>query len=422
MAKTVVGLYEDFETAQRVVQELVNNGFDRGDISLVASDAEGEYSRHLGTREREDLEASEAVGAGAGIGALLGGGAGLLIGLGALAIPGIGPVVAAGPLIATLAGAGIGAVAGGLVGALVSAGVPEEEARYYAEGVRRGGTLVTVNTTDEMADRAADIMRRYAPVDVERRAAMWREEGWKGFDEKAAALTTEEREHERTRITEGRTTIPLVEEELRIGKRQISHGGVRIHTHVRERPVEETVELRQERVNVEHRRTDRPLTPEEAEEAFKERTFEVSAMSEEAVVEKEVRVVGEIEVDKEVEQRQQVVRGQVRETEVDVERTEDRREGLAAFDALRSDFEEHYRKNFGRTGRSFDDYLPAYRFGFTLAADARYRDRTWSDLTTVVEQEWNRSRGQAGTWAEMREAIREGWNRARGRVEALVGR
>jgi hypothetical protein len=102
---------------------------------------------------------------------------GLLVGLGALAIPGIGPVVAAGPLAAALsalAGAGAGAVAGGvtggLLGALMDLGVPRETAEYYAEGVRRGGNLVTINTADHMTNRAVEILNRHHPIDINEQA------------------------------------------------------------------------------------------------------------------------------------------------------------------------------------------------------------------------------------------------------------
>ncbi|HUM71506.1 MAG TPA: hypothetical protein PLK31_21985, partial [Chloroflexota bacterium] len=147
MSKTIVGLYESLSMAQRVVESLVNIGIEREDISLVANDATGEYGRFVTTPTGEVAQV-EAVGAGAGVGAVVGGLGGLLLGLGALAIPGIGPVLAAGPLVTTLAGAGIGAVTGGLIGALVDLGIDEADAKYYAEGVRRGGTLVTVNSPD----------------------------------------------------------------------------------------------------------------------------------------------------------------------------------------------------------------------------------------------------------------------------------
>src|SRR5215217_53761 len=188
MAKTVVGLFDTISAAQNVVQELVNAGFPRNDISLLASDRRGEYARTVGGTT--ESAAGEGAAAGAVGGGVLGGVLGLLVGLGALAIPGIGPVIAAGPLAAALgtagatavAGAGIGAATGGVLGALVGAGIPEADAGFYAEGVRRGGTLVIAKASDDMAQRAYDTMRRYGAVDVDERSGSWRSAGWKGFD------------------------------------------------------------------------------------------------------------------------------------------------------------------------------------------------------------------------------------------------
>jgi hypothetical protein len=207
MARTVVALYDDFSTANDVIRDLVDHGFNREDISLMASDATGEYGTYLGEGMEGDYETSataSGAGVGAGIGAVLGGLGGLLVGLGALVIPGIGPVVAAGPLAAALsglAGAGIGAVAGGvtggLIGALVDMGLPEEEAQYYTEGIRRGGTLVSVQAADHMADQAREVMNRYNPVDINERVRSWRERGWTGFDPDSEMYTVDEIERER---------------------------------------------------------------------------------------------------------------------------------------------------------------------------------------------------------------------------------
>ena len=190
MAKTVVGLFDSFSEAQNVVQELVDRGLPRDRISLVANDARGEYSKIYKARE---AGATESAGAGAVGGGVLGGVLGLLVGLGALAIPGIGPVIAAGPLAAALGsagataavGAGIGAVSGGLLGALVGAGIPEEDANYYAEGVRRGGTLVMATADDAMANTAYSIMRSHGAVDIRTRGDQWRQSGWNRFDPNA---------------------------------------------------------------------------------------------------------------------------------------------------------------------------------------------------------------------------------------------
>ncbi len=182
MDRTVVALFDDVSTAQRALEELLRSGFDRNDISVVRTDAEGGYAS--GTTTGDVADASGAA-TGAGVGAALGGIAGLVIGLGVLAIPGIGPIVAAGPLATTLAGAGIGAAAGGIIGALTDVGIPESDAGYYAEGVRRGGTLLTVRAGDNQVSRATEILNRFSPVDVNQRAGEWRSSGWSGFDPNA---------------------------------------------------------------------------------------------------------------------------------------------------------------------------------------------------------------------------------------------
>lgn len=181
MAKTVVGLYNRLDQAQEVVNELVTAGIERENISMVASDSKGEHASQL---QADETQKKDPV-SGAGMGAAVGGLAGLLVGFGAMAIPGLGPAVAAGPLVAALSGAGVGAVAGGIAAALVDAGVSEADADIYAEGVRRGGTLLTVYASNEQADLAADIMNRYHPVNVQQRAEMWRQGNWNTFDEGA---------------------------------------------------------------------------------------------------------------------------------------------------------------------------------------------------------------------------------------------
>jgi len=207
MATNIVALYDDLSTAQQVVKALRDAGIPSADISLVALDAAGEYGKYI-TKTTTKVKDSTADGVdkGAGVGALVGGLGGLLVGLGALAIPGIGPVLAAGPLataVAAIVGAGVGAAAGGavggIIGGLIDLGIPEEQAHYYAEGIRRGGVLVTARTSDADTDRAHSIMDSYNPVNIEDRAAAWRQEGWKGYDMKAKPYTAEQITQERAR-------------------------------------------------------------------------------------------------------------------------------------------------------------------------------------------------------------------------------
>jgi hypothetical protein len=163
----------------------------RDDISLVASDVSGEFRAHLD--EYDGDEVGDAAAAGAAGGAVVGGLTGLLIGLGALAIPGVGPIVAAGPVLASLTGAGIGAATGGLLGALVEWGIPESEAGYYTEAVRRGGTMVAVRADEQRVNEVTGILNTYNPVDIEQRADFWRSEyGWTGYDANAEPMTVAE--------------------------------------------------------------------------------------------------------------------------------------------------------------------------------------------------------------------------------------
>ncbi|WP_373696786.1 YsnF/AvaK domain-containing protein, partial [Microvirga yunnanensis] len=255
------------------------------------------YSSHAsrtfdGTNHHDD-DVSDGAGTGATVGTLAGGGAGLLAGLGMLAIPVLGPVVAAGWLVSTLVGAGAGAAIGGLTGALVDAGVDENDAHAYAEGVRRGGALVTVRASDTEVDRIVDILDDEGTVDFDERENTWRD--------------TDE-------------VIPVAEEELHVGKREVNRGRVRLHSRVIERPVQEQVTLREERVNVERRPASGATQAGAiAGDPFQERTIEVEERAEEAVVSKEARVVEEVVVRKEAEQRTETISDTVRKTEVDVE-------------------------------------------------------------------------------------------------------
>ncbi len=202
MARTIVALYDNFGTAQSAVQDLVDSGFARTDISLVANDASGEYRRYAdgGLADDDDVKAGE----GAGFGAVVG----TLVGLGVALIPGIGPVIAAGPLAAALMagiGAAAGAATGGVVASLVDFGVPEEEAHVYAEGLRRGSTLVSVVAEEEHTARVEDILNRHNPTDLDRRSTVWRESGWQSFDTEAELYNTEDIARERNVYT-GTTT------------------------------------------------------------------------------------------------------------------------------------------------------------------------------------------------------------------------
>ncbi len=299
--------YDTYDHAVQAVNALEAAGVPHDDISLVS----GDKDRTVATTVAGDTHTG--AGTGATVGTVLGGGAGLLAGLGALAIPGVGPVVAAGWLIATLTGAGIGAAAGGLLGTLTGAGVDEADAKGYAEHVGRGGTLVTVRASDEMASDVESILEHgTARAGVGASAPMMPATAAPQPAASVAAGTTA------SAPAGAEDTVQVVKENLVVGKRAVENGGVRITSHMTETPVEEQVTLHQERVVVDRRPINRPLTGSAAD-AFRERTLSATARSEEAVVGKEARVVEEIGLHKEAADHVETVHDTVRETHVDVE-------------------------------------------------------------------------------------------------------
>jgi hypothetical protein len=202
MTVTISRLYDSYDNARAAVRDLEAAGIAHSDISIIASNADNWYTdeRKATTYPDRDLDGkddrAEAAGAGAGLGAAAGGVAGLLAGLGVMAIPGVGPVVAAGWLVSTLAGAGAGALTGGALGALTQAGVSKEDADVYAEGLRRGGAVVSARVPDRDAPRLQALMDRSA-VNVGERGAAYRQAGWKSFNPTGTPYTADQIRRER---------------------------------------------------------------------------------------------------------------------------------------------------------------------------------------------------------------------------------
>ena len=206
MSKTITRLFDDYADATNAVRELERLGVPHDDLSIIASNADKRHGEHVD--QDHDVNDRGDVSRGVSTGAALGGAGGLLAGLGLLAIPGLGPIVAAGWLAATAAGAGIGAAGGAatgsIVGALKKAGHTDEEAHFYSEGVRRGGSLVSAKVPDSLVAEAESVLHRNRSVDATARGQAYRQGGWTSFDETAPAYTAEQIQRERTRY--GRET------------------------------------------------------------------------------------------------------------------------------------------------------------------------------------------------------------------------
>lgn len=211
MSKTITRLFDDHTSALAAVEDLERAGLDHDKISIVSNNADNWHEGHrhaggkagpLGDRNGDgENDVAEGAGKGAATGGLIGGGAGLLAGLGMLAIPGLGPVVAAGWLASTAVGAAVGAAAGGatggLLGGLKEAGHSDEEANVYSEGVRRGGTLVSVKVHDDEVAKVEAILDGQRGVTAAARGEVYRQGGWARFDESAAPYGVEEIARER---------------------------------------------------------------------------------------------------------------------------------------------------------------------------------------------------------------------------------
>jgi uncharacterized protein (TIGR02271 family) len=285
------------------------------------------------------------------------------------------------------------------VGMLSAYGVPEAEAQDYAEGLRRGGVVVLVDAADERADRAVAIMERYPAMDLEA------QRGAEAARGRGRAGTRE--------VETGEITVPVVEETLQVGTRQVRRGGVRLYTRVTERPVEETVRLRDETVHVERRPVDRPATEADFA-AAQERTVEVTETDEEPVVRRQARVVEEVVVSKAAEEHTETVRDTVRRTEVEVEPMgAGQAREARGFDTYDADFRRHYTTGLASRGQPYEHWSLGYRYGYELASDRRYAGRDWTAIEPEARRDWE-ARHQ-GTWEEFKDTIRYAWDTVRGR-------
>jgi uncharacterized protein (TIGR02271 family) len=280
-----------------------------------------------------------------------------------------------------------------------------EEAGHYAEAVRRGNTVLAVKAPVDKLDRVIEIMNKHNAIDIDRRVEEYRKTGYERFDEKAPAYTAEQASREREQFRGATQSIPVIEEEVKVGKRAVQRGAVRVYSHIVEEPVNETVHLHEERATIERRPVDRPLRPGE-EAMMRDQNIEVVETAEEPVVSKSARVKEEVVVGKEGRERIEEIHDTVRHTEVKVEPNAARQEDRIA--AFRRDYDTQYAKS----GVPFETLRPAYEYGYEKASDARYRSRNWSDAESDLEKDYTRYRPNS-KWKDVKGAVQRGWNTAK---------
>ncbi|GIZ51709.1 YsnF/AvaK domain-containing protein [Noviherbaspirillum aridicola] len=398
MENTVVGVYDSYAQAQNAMNELLSAGFSRSDVQLSPD------------TERATGSNSSDAGGGSGI--------------------------------------------GNFFRSLFGMDDERDTRDVYSEAVRRGSCVLTVNAaSDDLLDRATEIMNRYDPVDIDERSSHWRTQGWSGYDDSAPMLSDSEIEKDRTAYGMGRTgtttsgvgsaamasgtagvagatgtgtgmtneqRIPIVEEELRVGKREVQRGGVRIYSRIRETPVNESVTLREEHVHVERHPVNQPASEADIA-AFKEGSVELRETAEEPVVSKTARVVEEVVVGKEVTQETANINDTVRRTDVEVEqlgasgatRNTDFADTMATSDD--SDYRTHWQQAYGSSGGRYEDYDAAYRHGSTMAGSSRFSNYRWEDAEPEMRRSWESSHPES-TWDKVKDAVRYGAEKVSGRA------
>ncbi|SHG74273.1 YsnF/AvaK domain-containing protein [Massilia sp. CF038] len=393
MQHTLIAVFDNRGDAQRALDELVASGFSRQDAHLSEGDTSGQ---------------SDLTGSSTGIGA----------------------------------DAGADADAGSsIAGSLrhffsdIFGTERSEHASMYSEAVSRGHYVLTLDADSEPeVERAADIVERFGPVDIDEHARQWAGQdaarmGASGMQQSASmsqqsagsvgagagnvqggqmddlsvanqgslqggtASASQQR-------ADDATAIPVIQEELKVGKRAVQRGGVRIVQRVVETPVNETIGLREEHVNVERHAVDRPASPADLN-AFQETTIELRESAEEAVVEKTARVVEEVVVGKEVSERSEQISDTVRRTEVEIEQ-------LSPTDDAY--FRGHWTSNFANEGGSYEDYAPAYSYGSSMARSTAYGGRQWNDVESNLRSDWEQRYPQSA-WEKIKAAVRHGWDR-----------
>jgi uncharacterized protein (TIGR02271 family) len=463
MQHTLIAVFDNRNDAENAMNELLSSGFSRQEVKLSQGDATGATDSLTGTPNTESTAERHDEGVGASI----------------------------RHWFSDIFGTD-----------------NSDHAQRYSEAVTRGHHVLTVEAADEPeVERAADIVERYGPVDIDEKAAEWaggaaiarpesmRMSGAGGMQQSGAlsqqstmtgddrnlyqqqslndptpmgttyqepmsgggnlssgtttgaslqgsslegsaqksdlsgsalqgsssTLTgSQQRDTSTMSSTTGSTTgstgttaIPVVEEQLKVGKREVQRGGVRVFSRVVETPVNESIGLREEHVNVERHRVDQPISTTDTT-AFKEQEITLRETAEEAVVEKSARVVEEVVVGKQVSERQEQIKDTVRHTEVEVEQLGGTRSAMSSDDDY---YRKHWQSKYGAAGGSYDDYAPAYSYGSQMASSEKYRGRPWNDVETDLRSGWDTrggSGGGASTWEKMKDAVKGGWDRMTG--------
>ncbi len=293
MALTVIGVFDDAQEAQKAVNDLVSEGFSRDSIDLSTNT--GQYSddsHSVGTAGRTDAVVPDRHRNTSGT-------------MSEEIVDDTKDV-----------GDSIGDFFKSLFGT-----DDDDDYRRHTTVAQRGSVVTVHATSEDQAEKAADILDDNGAVNVDDRAEQY---GYAGSGTMGAATgvtgmgVVNDMDMTNRNTTDADQTIKVIREDIEVGKREVEQGGVRVRSRIIERPVEESVRLREERVTVQRNPVNRPATDADLN-AFTEGDITMTERSEVPVVSKTANVIEEISIGKEVNERTETVRDTVRETDVDVE-------------------------------------------------------------------------------------------------------
>lgn len=376
MTKTIVGLFDDERKVDQITSALMDGGLERDDINLIG------HREVVSKRYKDDLRDLSMT-----------------------------------------------PVPGDIVDELTDRGLPKDDAEFFAEGVRRGGNLVVLRATDQAAPQLASFLREREAIDMDQRRSKWKQDGFESFDYDADLYSLDDIDREYQSLygkqrhvdtgnaraagksarmnerTSDEIRVPIAEEELRIGKREVNKGGVRVHTGVEETPVHEEVTLKKERIDVDRHKVDRAASKADLDGAFEERNFELEEHDEELVVNKQARVTEEVIIGKEHGSVTQSVDDVVRRTTIDIERIDARDKGQRFAD-FENDFRSHCTTTYGKD--KFDSMRPAYQYGYAAGTHENYRDYDFDQLAPHLRRDYEEQHGE-GAWEKTKDAVRHAY-------------
>ncbi len=230
------------------------------------------------------------------------------------------------------------------------------------------------------------------------------------------ATSTAKTEDLRADVLQEQVAVPVIEEELQVGKRDVNRGGVRVSSRLVEQPIQESVRLREEHVHVERHPVDRPVQPA-ALDTFQSGTVELVETDEEAVVAKKARVIEEVVVSKAVTQRTEQIRETLRHTEVQVEpiSAAERSNGARGYEQYDTDFRQHYQTGaYSKHGYAYEQVAPAYLFGYQLGTSQNFKGHDWTTIEMEAGKAWEER--NPGTWEHMKAAVRHAWDKVTGKA------